>query len=390
MNKLLKIRQTKDLLFRYACLVMILITFLFMAIFVSAIAFNSYKALWNYSIDIAAHKKANAAPLNLQKSFNILYDSFGLSPQDKEQVYNVLFSNRVDLEYKQALENKQEFASLTISAKAYDLLRETAKPSDSLGKFLRAAEEKGLVKKNFSFSLFSGKESRDPEFAGIKTAFYGSLIAISLALLISIPIALFSAIYLEEMASTNSLFISLVKTNIANLASVPSIVYGIIGLAIYIQYFDLPRSSALVGGLTLMLMAVPSLILTYSQALKTVPGYIKNAAVALGLSKQQVIFHHILPYCVPGIVTGSMMVLVRIMGETAPLLMIGMAAFIVDLPRSIFDPITVLPMQIYLWADSPESEFVIKSSGAIMLLLLLLTLIGSIALRVRSKFTIKW
>ena len=386
MNRKLRSRRYKDRFFRATCFAMVLSAFCFMASFFVSIAIDAYQAFWVYTIDIAVQDKK---PDKIEDAFSSLYKSSSLPEKDRVYVFGQIFSNRASEEFAEQITNGSH-VEITLSSKIYGLLKNGEVSDPLIDSFIVKAKQAGLIKKHFSPLLLINKESRDPEFAGITTALLGSIISILIALVISIPLALFSAIYLEELVSKNSKIASFARTNIANLASVPSIVYGIVGYAIYIEYFDLPRSSGIVGGLTLMLMTVPNLIITYSTALRTVPGTIKNAAIALGLSKQQVIFHHVVPYCIPGLITGTMLMLARIFGETAPLLMIGMAAFVVDLPSSVLDPTTVLPMQIYLWADSPEYEFVIKSSGGIIVLLLILMIIGIIALKIKNKYTIKW
>jgi len=386
MSKNLRARRYKDKVFRASCLTMVLCAFIFMASFFISIAIDAYQSFWIYTIDVATQNKKLD---KMELAFSALYKSLSLAEKDRAYTQQQVLSNRADEEFA-ARDLNSNSAQITLSSKIYELLKNGEVSDPVVNSFVKEAQHAGLIKKQFSLFLLTNQESRDPEFAGITTSLLGSLISILIALAISIPLALFSAIYLEGMVSANSKIASLIRTNIANLASVPSIVYGIVGFAIYIEYFDMPRSSGIVGGLTLMLITVPNLIVTYSTALRTVPNTIKNAAIALGLTNQQVIFHHVVPYCIPGLITGTMLMLARIFGETAPLLMIGMAAFVVDLPGSVLDPTTVLPMQIYLWADSPEFEFVIKSSGAIIVLLLILMIIGIIALKIKKKYTIKW
>ena len=258
------------------------------------------------------------------------------------------------------------------------------------GKFINYALANKLVNKSFNWRFFFSKESRDPEFAGIITSLFGTLMTIAICLVVAIPLSALTAIYLEELSNNKTFYAKIIETNISNLASVPSIVYGILGLAIYVEFFDLPRSSSLVGGLTLMLITIPNLIITYRQALKSVPKSIKYAALSLGASKQQMVFDHVLAYSIPGMVTGTILIIARIIGETAPLLLIGMAAFITDLPTTIWEPATVMPIQIFLWSDSPENGFVEKSSAAIIVLLSFLLVIALFALKIRKKYTIKW
>ena len=197
------------------------------------------------------------------------------------------------------------------------------------------------------------------------------------------------AIYLEEFSRRNR-WTDFVEVNINNLAAVPSIVFGLLGLAVFINFFELPHSAPLVGGLVLTLMTLPTIIIASRAALKSVPPSIREAALGMGASKMQAVFHHVLPLAMPGMLTGTIIGLAQALGETAPLLMIGMVAFIVDIPGSIMDPATVLPVQIYLWADSPERAFTEKTSAAIMVLLAFLILMNLLAIWLRRKFERRW
>jgi len=238
---------------------------------------------------------------------------------------------------------------------------------------------------DFNWSFFTSGDSREPELAGIWSATVGSLLTLLVTFVISFPVGVGSAIYLEEFAPRNR-FTDLIEININNLAAVPSIIFGLLGLAIFINIMELPRSAPLVGGLTLALMTLPTIIITARAAIKAVPPSIKEAAIGLGASKMQTVFHQVLPLSMPGIMTGSIIGMAQALGETAPLLMIGMVAFIVDTPSSITEAATVLPVQVYLWADSPERGFLEKTSAAIMVLLLFLIIMNSLAIWLRHRF----
>lgn len=247
----------------------------------------------------------------------------------------------------------------------------------------------GDISLRFNRGFFTNGDSREPEKAGIAGAMVGSLYTLLITMLIAFPIGVMTAIYLEEFAPRNR-FNDLIEVNINNLAAVPSIVFGLLGLAIFLNVAHLPRSAPLVGGLTLALMTLPTIIIAARAAIRAVPDSIRHAALGLGASKQQAAFHHILPLSMPGILTGTIIGLSQALGETAPLLMIGMVAFIADIPGSINDPATVMPVQIFLWADSPERAFVEKTSGAIMVLLGFLILMNALAIFLRRKFERRW
>jgi len=255
--------------------------------------------------------------------------------------------------------------------------------------WLAQLRAKGDLRSRFNASFFSTGDSREPELAGIRGAVVGSFFVILVTLGLSLPLGVAAAIYLEEFSRRNR-WTNLIEININNLAAVPSIVFGLLGLAVFINFFGLPRSAPLVGGLVLTLMTLPTIIIASRAALKSVPPSIREAALGMGASKMQTTFHHVLPLAMPGILTGSIIGMAQALGETAPLLMIGMVAFIVDIPGSIMDPATVLPVQIYLWADSPEKAFTERTSAAILVLLTFLVLMNLLAIRLRRKWEKRW
>lgn len=247
----------------------------------------------------------------------------------------------------------------------------------------------GAVSKKFNSILFTNSDSREPELAGIKGAITGSILTLLVTLLLSFPIAVATAIYLEEFAPTNKIT-DFIEVNINNLAAVPSVIFGLLGLAIFINFFGMPRSVPLVGGFVLTLMTLPTIIISSRAAIKAVPPSIREAALGMGASKVQTVVHHVLPLAMPGMLTGTIIGMAQALGETAPLLMIGMVAFIVDAPSGITDPATVLPVQIFLWSDSPERAFVEKTSAAIMVLLTFLICMNSIAVWLRKRLERRW
>ena len=255
--------------------------------------------------------------------------------------------------------------------------------------FVDALSEQNLIQLQANKYLLSSADSREPEMAGIRGAIVGSLYAILIAFIVSFPLGVLSALYMEKLASRNK-FSDIIETNINNLAAVPSIVFGLLGLAIFLNFFSLPRSAPLVGGLTLAVMTLPTIVIASRSAIKSVPPSIEEASIGLGASKIQTLMNFTLPLAMPGIMTGTIIGIARALGETAPLLMIGKVAFVVDVPGTPLDPSTALPVQIFLWADSPERAFVERTSAAIMVLLLFLVLLNLAAIYIRNKLERKW
>ena len=251
---------------------------------------------------------------------------------------------------------------------------------------LRAA---GALKLRLNGSFFSNGDSRDPEQAGVRGAVVGSFLTLLITLMLSFPIGVGAAVYLEEFAPRNRIT-DLIEVNINNLAAVPSIVFGLLGLAMFISFFGLPRSAPLVGGLVLTLLTLPTVIIASRAALKAVPPSIREAALGIGASRWQMVIHHVLPLALPGVLTGAIIGMARALGESAPLLMIGMVAFIVEVPSGVIDPSTVLPVQVFLWSDLPERGFVERTSGAIIVLLLFLIVMNAAAVVLRNKFEKRW
>jgi phosphate transport system permease protein len=261
--------------------------------------------------------------------------------------------------------------------------------SDKQLAWIETMEDQGKIEKRFNITFFTAGDSREPELAGIWGAACGSFFTLVITLLLSFPIGVAAAVYLEEFAPKNR-WTDLIEVNINNLAAVPSIVFGLLGLAVFLNLFGMPRSSPVVGGFVLTLMTLPTIIIAGRASLKSVPPSIREAALGIGASKIQMVSHHVLPLALPGMLTGTIIGMAQALGETAPLLMIGMVAFIVDIPGGFFDPSTVLPVQIFLWADSPERAFLERTSAAIMVLLCFLITMNAAAVLLRKKFERRW
>ena len=271
----------------------------------------------------------------------------------------------------------------------YKLARRTSRINELQAQFIDKMVETETIRTAFNTTLFTNSDSREPEQAGIRGAVMGSFWTLLVTLIVSLPVGVSAAIYLEEFAPQNRLT-DFIEININNLAAVPSIVFGLLGLAVFINFFGMPRSAPIVGGLVLSLMTLPTIIISSRAALKSVPPSIKEAALGIGASHMQVVFHHTLPLAMPGILTGSIIGMAQALGESAPLLMIGMVAFIVDVPGGIFDSATVLPVQIYLWSDSPERAFTALTAATILVLLAFLTAMNAIAIYLRRRFERRW
>ncbi len=247
----------------------------------------------------------------------------------------------------------------------------------------------GQIELRFNSNFFTSGDSREPEQAGIGGAVVGSLFTLFITLALSFPIGVAAAVYLEEFAPKNR-WTDFIEVNINNLAAVPSIIFGLLGLAIFINFFHVPRSVPIIGGLVLAVMTLPTIIISSRAAIKAVPPSIREAGIGIGASPVQVVMHHVLPLALPGMLTGTIIGMAQALGETAPLLMIGMVAFIVDVPGGFTDPATVLPVQIFLWADSPERAFVEKTSAAIMVLLAFLITMNTAAVVLRKRLERRW
>ena len=283
-------------------------------------------------------------------------------------------------------------SSIDLLAKGkYDL----AAPAESRGVTDREVsdwrwlEGKGRLRTGINTTFLFGADSTEPELAGIGGAALGSLLTLAVTIAIAFPLGVFSAVWLEEFAPKGRLA-DIIELSINNLAAVPSIIFGLLGLAFFLNFAGMPRSAPLVGGITLALMIMPVIVIASRVAIKAVPPSIRDAALGIGASPIQVVFHHVLPLALPGIMTGTIIGIARALGETAPLLLIGMRAFVTDVPQGFTSPVTVLPMQVFLWSDDVQRGFVEKTSAAIMVLMLVLIAMNSLAIYLRNRFERRW
>ncbi|MAY61350.1 MAG: phosphate ABC transporter, permease protein PstA [Rhizobiales bacterium] len=337
---------------------------------------------------------------------NALVKALGVDPDDKKAVKQVggliSDSSRVELR-SYVMDNPQVIGqTVPVTMTANGLVDSTLKGhidlnvpedrrqvSDREVAWINQLVHDGIMSKQFNTGIFVNGASSRAETAGVGVAIIGSFYMMLIVLVLALPIGVAASIYLEEFAPKNR-WTDLIEVNINNLAAVPSIVFGLLGLAVFINFMGLPRSASLVGGLVLTLMTLPTIIIATRAALKAVPPSIRAAALGIGASKMQMVFHHVLPLAAPGILTGTIIGLAQALGETAPLLLIGMVAFVVDYPATPMDPATALPVQIFMWANEAERAFVERTSGAIIILLLFLAVMNIAAIILRRKFERRW
>ncbi len=304
-----------------------------------------------------------------------------------------LFSSGIEQRItKKLLNNPSLIEQKTIFYLPTDAAIDTAYKGDGLKAteaMVKELEKKDVLSTEFNLSFLIGADASDAAEAGIWAAFKGSLMTMLITISLAFPVGVLSALYLEEYAPKNR-WTDLIEVSINNLAAVPSIIFGLLGLVVFLSWFNMPRSSALVGGLTLALMTMPVIVIAGRNAVKAVPPSIREAALGIGASPVQVVFHHVLPLALPGILTGTIIGMARALGETAPLLLIGMRAFVPAAPSGFSEPSTVLPVQIYLWSDEVNRAFVEKTSAAIIILLLFLMTMNAVAIYLRNRFETRW
>ncbi len=311
-------------------------------------------------------------------------------------LYQIL-SKVANLDLKNQLEKNPELLGKTslfwLSASSKSDMFFKHKNNSSLNEkqlaWLENLQSQNQIRTVLNWKFFEFADSREPEIAGIGAGLTGSIFVMLIFLSLAFPIGVMCAFYLEEFAAKNRLT-DIIEISINNLAAIPSIIYGLLGLTVYLQFMNLPRSSSLVGGMTLFMLVLPVIIIATRNTIRSIPSSIRDGAAALGASKMQITLHHLLPLSIPGIMAGTILAISRALGETAPLLMIGMIAFIADVPQNFTDPTTVLPVQIYLWSDSPEMGFAEKTAAAILVLLGFLILFNLVAVILRKKFEKKW
>ena len=385
-NKITGRRRVVQKSLEYACYSAVTLTAILMIIFFATLGYRGIGAFTQTKIEVdvvevqsTSKKSINEAMYRLVKEPDRTTKK-GLRQVVTPNAYSTIDIKEADTYVLVAHTNVDMYVK-----GVYDKL------TDSQREIVDILISAGKIYRTWNWSFWTNSDSRSPEIAGIWGAMVGTFYTIGLALIFAFPIGVGCATYMEEFPKKrNSWTYDFMEININNLAAVPSIVYGLLGLAVFIQFFGMPRSASLVGGLTLGILTLPTIVIACRTALRTVPQSVRDASNGLGASRLQTTIYQVLPAALPGIITGTIIGIARAIGESAPLLMIGMVAFILTAPTGILDPATSLPVQIYLWADSPERGFAEKTSAAILILLLILVTLNLLAIWLRKRFEIKW
>ena len=417
-NKGLKKRYRSEFMFRLYGITSILFAAAFLIVFFSSIIDKGYSAFTQGELNISIYldpeiidpdNTLDEEEIRYANYDKLVFDSLknffpSVSSRKERKELKALVSNGTSLRIQSLVLDDMSLIGKTLDLSVkldsdidmflkgnvdITLDESQRRISDNQVKWTNELKTKGLISQKFNSTLFSAGDSREPEQAGVLGALIGSFFMLLITFIVAFPLGVAAAIYLEEFAPKNK-FTDFVEVNINNLAAVPSIIYGLLGLAVFINFFGMPRSAPLVGGLVLALMTFPVIIIASRAALQSVPPSITDAALGVGASKIQTVFDHVFSLALPGMLTGSIIGMARALGESAPLLMIGMVAFVVDIPSTPLDASAALPVQVYLWADAPERGFVERTSAAILVLLFFLLVMNSTAIWLRNKFEIKW
>ncbi|TWG98051.1 phosphate ABC transporter membrane protein 2 (PhoT family) [Mesorhizobium sp. J18] len=417
----LKRRYAAEQRFKIYGIVAIAIGLFFLAALLWSVFSNGYTAFWQTSINLPVNFDESVIDPDNERGTNpnilftanypklardALAQKLGIDPEDRAQMRDVgkMISDGVRGQLRNVVmanpsvvgttQNVWVLASADIDSAQkgqinLEIGEDRRRVSDQQVAWMRQLEESGDLEQRFNSGLFTFGASSRPETAGVGVALVGSFYMMLIVLVLSLPIGVAASIYLEEFAAKNR-WTDLIEVNINNLAAVPSIVFGLLGLAVFINFMELPRSASIVGGLVLTLMTLPTIIIATRSALRAVPPSIRSAALGIGASKMQMVFHHVLPLAAPGILTGTIIGLAQALGETAPLLLIGMVAFVANYPATPMDPATALPVQIYMWAGEAERAFVERTSGAIIILLGFLAIMNITAIILRRRVERRW
>ena len=403
-------RYRSESIFRVSCFAAVAVTAFFLTFLIVSLTYGAIPSLTQNTVDLSIlidPNKVDAANVSAGDFPNMVKAAIANQfPEVTAKAETKKLAKLISTSVAEGLQRKVT-ADPTLIGKTLNIVAPFSADADSFLKGLQATvsptgdasefeagalaslKQKGKIHREFAWSLVTNGDSRSPEQAGLRGAFMGSLYTILITLLTALPLGVAAALYLEEFARKNR-FTDFIEVNINNLAAVPSIIFGLLGLAVFLNIFGLPRSSPLVGGLVLALLVVPTIIIASRAALRSVPPSIREAALGVGASHQQAIFHHVLPLALPGILTGTILGVARALGETAPLLMIGMVAFIADVPSKLTDAATALPVQVFLWSSLPEAAFRSRTSAAILALLIMLLVFNALAIWLRKRFETRW
>ncbi|MEZ5814449.1 MAG: phosphate ABC transporter permease PstA [Alphaproteobacteria bacterium] len=405
-HRWLRKRNAQERRFKRAGLICILIAFCFLTSLIWNIFSNGYSAFTEAQINLPVNFQAKLVERGayrkivqdgLLELFPTVTDRkekrelFALVSRSAPHILEDIIKENPDAVGRKALVwiPASSAVSLFYKQHLYEQAKRSGKISEAQAAWVTKLTRAQKMRLKFNAAFFKNGDSREAEQAGVLASTVGSFMTILVCIAMALPLGVATAVYLEEFAR-KSWFTDFIEININNLAAVPSIIFGLLGLSVYLNLFGLPRSSSLVGGMVLALLILPVIVIATRNALQAVPPSIRYAAAALGATPTQVVFHHTLIYALPGIMTGVILSIARAFGESAPLLMIGMVAFIADVPKTLTDPATTLPVQVYLWANNPELGFVEKTAAAIMVLLIFMVLINLLAIYIRRRFEIKW
>ncbi|MFO1241625.1 MAG: phosphate ABC transporter permease PstA [Rickettsiales bacterium] len=391
----LRKRHRKSERFRYYGIAAVCMSALLLLILIGSVVMPGLRGFTQPQIAVTLADGDALSLVNIQKAMLQMVAN-NADRATKRALFSLVTTSAVTMAHRDKADNNTLWIPASDKA-AYYLkgLMDESLPAYARGltdqqiEWLKQMRDSGKTRISFNWDLFQRGDSRMPEKAGFGGSVIGSLLMILICMGVAFPVGILAAVYLEEFSRKGKIR-DLIEVTINNLAAVPSIVFGLLGLSVFLLFFGLPRSSPLVGGLTLALMVLPVIIISTRVSLQSIPPSIREAALALGASPLQAVFHHVVPLAMPGIMTGTILSVARALGETAPLIMIGMVAFIADIPHIFTDPATTMPVQVYIWASSPERGFIDKTASGILLLLIVLLLLNAVAIFLRKRYEVRW
>jgi phosphate transport system permease protein len=379
----IKTRYAKERLFEIKLKGSILFIIAVLLLMFSSIIYNAKDAFIGYYIELDTPSNFSSNPYNIQQVLNFNFPN----QEQRNIIASIIGEGRYERAVKEILQSQVIDSKLKVKLK-YEFL-DIKNSKSEVDNFFQLLEKNGKITKEFDVEILTNNNSSFAENAGLLGSISGSLLTVLVALSISIPIGVITGIFMQEMLN-DGIIKSFIETNINNLASIPSIIYGLLGLSIFISLFHIPRSSSLLAGLTISIMTLPLIIISTRQALSNIPQSLRHGIIALGISRSQMIIHHLLPLIIPGIMSGTIFTISRVLGETAPLLLLGMVCFIANTAYSILEPTTTLTVQIYLWSVSIDKAYIAKTFAAILVLLSLISILNLSAFIIRKKYEYRW